>query len=329
MKWRKRIAQWLDPPPPPPPPEPEPPWPPVVISDYPYQPESRYGHGRPSHALLHQILDADRQHYRAVLEGIRELEPYFLEVALDEPAPPEPPAPESAEAELPAAAAEPAPPLTDPVWRNPFLPGYDAAALWWFLKQERPHLYLEVGSGNSTRFARHVVRRHNLPTRIVSIDPHPRAAIDALCDEVIRQPVERVDLEIFDQLRRGDILFLDHSHRAFMGSDATVTFLDILPRLQPGVLVQIHDIYLPWDYPPDWTDRYFNEQYLLACMLLAPQPPFDVELPVVFTSTDPDLREILKPLWTLPYFGEIGVHGVPQFAEHGVSFWLRWKGRVR
>ena len=93
--------------------------------------------------------------------------------------------------------------------------------------------------------------------------------MDAVCDTVIRQPLETLDTAgIIENLQAGDILFVDGSHRCFTNSDVTVVFLEILPRLQPGVLVHFHDILLPYDYPPAWSRRYYSEQYLLACWLL-------------------------------------------------------------
>ena len=64
-----------------------------------------------------------------------------------------------------------------------------------------------------------------------------------------------------------------------MNSDVAVFFLDILPNLAPGVVVHIHDVFLPDDYPPQWIERYYSEQYLLACYLLAESTKFDVILP--------------------------------------------------
>jgi hypothetical protein len=61
---------------------------------------------------------------------------------------------------------------------------------------------------------------------------------------------------IFDRLQAGDVLFLDGLHRGFMNSDVTGFMLDVLPRLRPGVLVYVHDIPLPWDYPDMFTDWY-------------------------------------------------------------------------
>ncbi len=138
----------------------------------------------------------------------------------------------------------------------------------------RPKRFVEVGSGDSTRSAsrRRSIRDHSLPTLITSIDPTPRAEIDKLCDFVIRKPLEEVELDVFDELGPGDFLFIDGSHRSFSNSDVTVAFLDVLPRLRAGVVVHFHDIFWPYDYPPEWADRYYSEQYLLRLL-----PPFPAE----------------------------------------------------
>src|SRR5262249_24729176 len=138
-----------------------------------------------------------------------------------------------------------------------FFPGLDVVALYYFLSAFEPTTFLEVGSGNSTMVARRAIRDQRLATTITSIDPMPRANIDGICDVVLREPLENLsDLSIFEQLRAGDILFLDSSHRVFMNSDVSVFFIDILPVLNPGVLVHIHDVFLPDDYPPEWIERY-------------------------------------------------------------------------
>ena len=109
----------------------------------------------------------------------------------------------------PSAAHAP----SDPVWINGWLPALDSMALYSLLAVHNPRHYVEVGSGNSTKFARRAIVDHQLRTRITSIDPWPRAEIDSICDQVIRQPVEHVELDTFDVLQPGDILFIDSSHR--------------------------------------------------------------------------------------------------------------------
>jgi hypothetical protein len=199
----------------------------------------------------------------------------------------------------------------EPTWTNSFLTGIDAVALYGVLSTFRPRRYLEIGSGNSTKFARRAIRDQGLPTTIASIDPSPQAAVDALCDSVVRQRLEDTDLSVFDQLQAGDVLFFDGSHHAFMSSDVVVFFLEILPRLAPGVIVHIHDIFLPYDYPSSWSDRYYSEQYLLAVALLASQRAFEVLFPAHFVERDPELsRRIVEACG-------------PRASGSSGSFWLR------
>jgi hypothetical protein len=158
--------------------------------------------------------------------------------------------------------------LPEPAWCGVPYAAFDAAALYTIIGEAKPSLYLEIGSGVTTAFAYRSIRDHGLSTRIVSIDPEPRAAIDGICDEVVRSGLETCDLAVFDRLRPGDILFLDGSHRAYMNSDVTVFMLEVLPRLAPGVIVHVHDIQLPWDYPEWAVPWYWNEAYMLAAYII-------------------------------------------------------------
>lgn len=183
-------------------------------------------------------------------------------------------------------------------WRNHFIPALDGLSLM-RAALAAGSTYLEIGSGNSTLFARAALLHENKATRIVSIDPMPRADIDAICDEVIRSPLEEVDLSLFDRLQPGDTLFVDNSHRSFMNSDVTVFMLDVLPRIPAGVLVGIHDIFLPYDYFDTWADRGYNEQYLLACYLLANPHYFELELANYWISSERLHHEPLQSVWSL------------------------------
>ena len=201
-----------------------------------------------------------------------------------------------------------------PFWLNDWLPSLDAISLYAFLCLYEPKTYLEVGSGNSTKFARAAIRDHKLKTKMISLDPHPRAEIDQICDVIMRQGLEEVDLTIFDELDAGDILFIDNSHRCFMNSDVTVAFLEVLPRLKANIFVHFHDIFLPYDYLPGWEDRFYSEQYLLAAYLLANTDRFKILLPNYFILNDPELVQILNPIRN----PEMEVPGNP-----GASFWLK------
>lgn len=177
--------------------------------------------------------------------------------------------------------------LPEPAWLGvPYSP-FDSAALYTIIGETRPKLYLEIGSGVTTAWAYRSIRDHGLSTRIVSVDPEPRAAIDGICDEVVRAGLETCDLAVFDQLQPGDILFMDGSHRSYMNSDVTVFMLDILPRLQPGVLIHIHDIELPWDYS-EWTvPWYWNEAYMLAVYIVAGAERLTPVLPSTWLCRNP------------------------------------------
>jgi hypothetical protein len=153
-------------------------------------------------------------------------------------------------------------------WENDYWGTLDAVWQVAALKSRNPVRYVEVGSGYSTLFARQAVDSFGLRTRIISIDPAPRQAVDWACDEVVRCPLEEVDLSLFADLDAGDVVLVDGSHVVTMNSDAVVFFLEVLPALSPGVLVGIDDVYLPWDYHPTWVNRWYGEQYLLACYLL-------------------------------------------------------------
>lgn len=155
-----------------------------------------------------------------------------------------------------------------PAWIGGAICAFDALMLYGMLQQRKPKTYLEIGSGMTTCFARQAVKDARLATRIISIDPSPRSEIDAICDEVIRCGLESYDLTALEQLNPGDILFFDGSHRTYMNSDVTVFFIDVLPRLKPGVIVHVHDIFLPWDYPESYKNWYWNEQYMLAVYLM-------------------------------------------------------------
>ena len=203
----------------------------------------------------------------------------------------------------------------EPAWCNGWLFGLDAAAIYGLLAEGNPKRYFEVGSGNSTKFARRAIRDRKLRTTITSFDPHPRAEVDRICDKVVRHPVENVDPSVFQELESGDILYIDNSHRAFMNSDVTVVFLEILPRLKPGVIVEFHDIFLPWDYPPDWDRRYYSEQYLLATWLLGGGQRSEILLPNMFISSDDDLKRVLAPIWDEEKLKTVG--------NYGGSFWMK------
>jgi hypothetical protein len=190
----------------------------------------------------------------------------------------------------------------EPFWLNTWFGGFDAISLYTVFGLYRPSRYIEVGSGISTRFARKAIRDLKLSTQIISIDPAPRAEIAEIADVVISTSIEDYDFSAYSQLRAGDVIMLDGSHRSFQNSDVTVFFTEILPSLEPGVIVGVHDIFLPFDYPEVWRSRFYNEQYVLAAYLLGGHRA-NIILPVYYVSQTLDLFEILSPVWNDPIIG--------------------------
>ena len=82
--------------------------------------------------------------------------------------------------------------------------------------------------------------------------------------------MQSVPMERFLELEAGDIFFIDSSHVLKTGSDVHFEYLHILPELKPGVIIHVHDIYYPFEYPRRWTlqhNRSWNELYLVDMML--------------------------------------------------------------
>jgi hypothetical protein len=154
----------------------------------------------------------------------------------------------------------------------------------------------------------------SLATEIVSIDPHPRAEVDALCDKVIRRPLEQVNPEVFADLGADDVLFVDASHRVFMNSDMVAFYMDILPELPAGLTVGIHDILWPDDYLPEWSEFWFSEQYLFGAYLLAEAPWIRPLLASNYACQHPDLSKIVAPLFDDPRLAGVD--------RRGFTFWF-------
>jgi len=156
-----------------------------------------------------------------------------------------------------------------PRWEQDWFPRLDGAAAYKMVRDCKPANIIEVGSGHSTRFMVQAINDGNLDTRFTAIDPAPRADISKLPITIHNDIVQNSRVEIFDQLGSGDILFIDSSHIAMPGSDVDFLFLNILPRLPSGVIVHIHDIFLPHDYPQSWEWRGYNEQQVVAPLLFS------------------------------------------------------------
>ena len=274
-----------------------------IILEYPINPVPRYGYGKPPHASLNELLARRDQVYEAQLQS-------WLDYS----------------DAISAIARDPQKDGTAPTFMNTFFSGLDAVGLYALLAKSNPATLLEIGSGFSTRFAQRSIQDNGLRTRIVSCDPEPRADIASISDRIIREPFEQLDLSILDTLGESDILFIDSSHRCFTNSDVTVQFLEAIPRLKPGVLIHIHDILLPYDYPPSWSDRHYSEQYLLACYLLGGGRNCEIMCPHAYISKQEHLAGVLQSLWQRPGMDTVLAHTRKLYDGYlGYSFWMRTK----
>jgi hypothetical protein len=267
----------------------------TVHLDYRVEPKPRYGYGKSPHSILYTVINANRAEYASTLRDFLHITGAIQEIKKSS---------EERDENLPS-------------WNNDFLPGLDIVSLYGLIAKHKPAKYIEIGSGNSTKVARKAISDSNLRTEIISIDPFPRANIDHLADRVIRKPFEALEeiQFVIDDLNENDILFIDNSHRSFSNSDVTICFLEILPYLKKGVIVHIHDIYLPFDYPQFMCDRFYNEQYLLAAFIIANPQKYKTILPNFFISEDKELSDIIAPVWD---------HSNTENVEkHGGSYWIQ------
>ena len=177
-------------------------------------------------------------------------------------------------------SAEPPP---GQVW--PFS-GPDVLVAYCMVRHFRSRRIIEVGSGFSSLVLGQAAAKNNDST-LICIDPFPsellrKGSVPAL-QSLIESRVQDVGLELFSQLEAGDILFIDSSHTVKVGGDVNYLFLEVLPRLKPGVIVHVHDIFFPFDYPRDWMVdefRFWTEQYLLQAFLI-----FNSEFEVLLSNS--------------------------------------------
>jgi hypothetical protein len=202
---------------------------------------------------------------------------------------------EEYKSELEAIGCEPPP---APRWNQDWFPRLDAAAAYAMVRKTKPRRIVEVGSGHSTRFMARAVADGGLDTRITAIDPEPRASIEALPVEWLRMPVQRA--AAFPPLGEGDILFIDSSHQLKPGSDVDFLMNAVLPLLPAGVRVHFHDIFLPDDYPPQWSWRHYNEQAAVASLIERNILKVDFASHAVVSRSPEKIRGVLARLPLAP-----------------------------
>lgn len=159
---------------------------------------------------------------------------------------------------------------------NGWFPRMDAWVLSSIIRQHNPARYLEIGSGFSTAVVLDALEQAGGSTKVSIVEPD-LSRLRTLLREGDEQsmkihecPVQQLPLQVFDEFEAGDVLFIDSSHVAKVGSDVSFLFLRVLPRLKPGVWVQVHDIFYPESYPLEWVHegRAWNESLFLRAFLV-------------------------------------------------------------
>ena len=159
---------------------------------------------------------------------------------------------------------------------NPAFGPADALVLYGMLRHFEPARVIEVGSGHSSCVILDVNEHHlNGRARCTFVEPFPKlllrltSAADRDAVTILPSRLQDVDRSIFEQLQGNDVLFIDSTHVSKIDSDVNHLFFDVLPRLQPGVVVHVHDVFYPFEYPKEWIyeGRFWNENYLLKAFL--------------------------------------------------------------
>lgn len=205
----------------------------------------------------------------------------------------------------------------------------DAHIYYAFIRHFQPQRVIEIGAGNSTLLAAAACEANRqesgLRTNLIAIDPFPRTAVQQGIPglvELIEKPLQKVEMERFTALDKGDILFIDSTHVIKSGGDVQLEYLEILPRLAPGVLVHFHDISLPRAYPRVYFEHhlYWNEQYLLQAFLT-----FNSRFEVIWPG---NYMLLNYPELMLDAFPELLVMREEYPQSEPSSFWMRVKPEV-
>lgn len=163
--------------------------------------------------------------------------------------------------------------------------GVDALLYYSLIRSFKPKNIIEIGCGWSSKIAAQAALK-NINTKLICVEPYPQEFMKRGypgLTKLYSKDVQELPLSFFSQLGENDILFIDSSHTVKTGGDVNYLFLEVLPRLKKGVLIHIHDIFFPYDYPQDWVlkeHRYWAEQYLLQAFLI-----FNSKFKIIYSNS--------------------------------------------
>lgn len=151
----------------------------------------------------------------------------------------------------------------------------DAEYWYQLIRLKKPKRIIEIGSGNSTLMAVNSINRNReddagYECEHVCIEPYEMPWLENTGVSVIRKRVEDIEISFFWKLEENDILFIDSSHIIRPDGDVLFEYLELLPTLNKGVIVHVHDIFSPRNYPSYFLIEkvtFWNEQYLLEAFL--------------------------------------------------------------
>lgn len=157
---------------------------------------------------------------------------------------------------------------------NKFFNSSDAEIYYQMIRYFKPKQIIEIGSGHSSLIALEAVKKNkeidNIFTKIKCIEPYENKWLENYELEIIREKVEKLDAKFFLSLEQNDFIFIDSSHMIKPSGDILKIYLEILPILSKGVIIHIHDIFTPKNYPEKWIineNKFWNEQYLVEILL--------------------------------------------------------------
>lgn len=153
----------------------------------------------------------------------------------------------------------------------------DGIVLYSIIRLFKPRRIIEVGSGFSSMVILDTNELFfNNEIDVTFIDPHPERLYDLMKPsddkkaKIVESYIQQIPISQFQELEKGDILFIDSTHVSKTGSDVNYILFEILPNLQSGVLIHFHDIYYPFEYPKEWVFKgiNWNEDYILRAFLM-------------------------------------------------------------
>lgn len=257
-----------------------------IYLDYPLNRIPRNNHSSASFQALHRIMQQGDDRYFQLLKEMNQS-------AID----------------LKSGSPE----LIDWSWENGWFPPLDIMSLYSLVRTYKPRNIIEVGSGVSTRVICRAIVNHHIKSKLLCIDPEPRVSLNTPISTHMALPLEETNANVFKRLSKNDFLIIDGSHVGLMNSDVIVFFTEVLPHLNPGVIVHIHDVYLPYDYP--FGNTAYNEQYFLSSLLLMKAKIGPLIFPSYYITQN---KKFLKQKRLLSK-----TLMVPETLIHGGSFWFQ------